>query len=517
MSVVPSRYCPPEIDEQELARLDPPVGAPGRAVMHDRAVRPGPRDGREGHVLQPARLQAKRLQPLRRVDLGEVPLRRLRGEPGEEAGDRGAVAAVGGAGALDLGGVLDRLHRRDRVRPGIRLPAGALDPPGERRRPRRPVDPHGRPGTAEGVEGGGEGVRRREIGQAPDRRPGLVRHLAGIEEQGRASLPRDEGVAQGQGRVADVAAAQVEEPGQVVGVGDEEGVEPRLGEFFAHPRKLRLAVLAGVLHRVRPHGRARRGRPVDPDHVDEIDLDRLQPRPGLGRGLLQPLDALDRVEGRVVGEAGAGGQVRPDPCLQARFGEGHRRDHGRIDLRRGLQRVAAVDEERRLVAEDHGRAGGAGEAGEPGEPLGVRGHVLPLVLVGARDHEPGKSPARQLRAQPRDALGALGGIGGVVEGLEAAHARAEFKPSGRLRQMRSASLPRSGRGWLPKAAGRGAEGVGQGGGDQLHRPLRRCSAGTAPLPPRFAQATLPREGGGSARTRSSASSGSGRRARSRRS
>jgi hypothetical protein len=128
-------------------------------------------------------------------------------------------------------------------------------------------------------------------------------------------------------------------------------------------------------------------------------------------------------EGRVVGEAGAGGQVRLDPGLQARLGDRHRRDDLRIDLRFRLQSVAAVDEKRRLVDEDHRRAGGAGEAREPGEPLGVRGHVLPLVLVGARDHEAVEAPSRQLRAQLRDALGALGRVGGLVEGLKAAHAR----------------------------------------------------------------------------------------------
>ena len=78
-------------------------------------------------------------------------------------------------------------------------------------------------------------------------------------------------------------------------------------------------------------------------------------------------------------------------------------------------RVAAVDDERGLVGEDDGRAGRAGEAGQPGEALGALRHVFALMLVGARHDEAVEAAARQLLPQLGDALGTLGGRGGVVE------------------------------------------------------------------------------------------------------
>ena len=71
---------------------------------------------------------------------------------------------------------------------------------------------------------------------------------------------------------------------------------------------------------------------------------------------------------------------------------------GAVDLRRRLQRVAAVDEQSRLVAEHDRQAGRAREARQPQKPLGARRHVFVLMLVGARNDEPGEPARRELGA-----------------------------------------------------------------------------------------------------------------------
>ncbi|GCC46735.1 hypothetical protein chiPu_0030840, partial [Chiloscyllium punctatum] len=115
------------IDQQEIAGHDAAVGLARHAIMHDGAVRPGAGDGRERDVLQRAGLAAERLQGLDGVDLGEVACGRLAVDPGKEARQRHGVALVRGAGAFDLGEVLDRLEQADRIVAAHRLAAGARD------------------------------------------------------------------------------------------------------------------------------------------------------------------------------------------------------------------------------------------------------------------------------------------------------------------------------------------------------------------------------------------------------
>ena len=92
----------------------------------------------------------------------------------------------------------------------------------------------------------------------------------------------------------------------------------------------------------------------------------------------------------------------------------------RIHLVAHLQAVAPVHEYRGALAQDDREAGGAREAGEPGEPFGVRRRIFVLVLVRARHDEAMQVAARQLRAQRLQPRGAVGGIGRLREGLEAA-------------------------------------------------------------------------------------------------
>src|SRR6185503_17566332 len=96
--------------------------------------------------------------------------------------------------------------------------------------------------------------------------------------------------------------------------------------------------------------------------------------------------------------------------------------------------VAAVDEDRRLVLQDHRRAGRAGEAGGPGQPVVGGGQVLVLMLVLVRSHEAVQPLVGHGLADQGDMLGPERWVGGFIEGLT--HGRHVIAP------------PRSGQAWL---------------------------------------------------------------------
>ncbi len=69
-----------------------------------------------------------------------------------------------------------------------------------------------------------------------------------------------------------------------------------------------------------------------------------------------------------------------------------------VHLGGGLQRVAPVGEEGRLVAQDHGCASRTGEAGHPGQALGPGRDIFSLMLVAAGHHETVDAAAGQFGA-----------------------------------------------------------------------------------------------------------------------
>ena len=77
-----------------------------------------------------------------------------------------------------------------------------------------------------------------------------------------------------------------------------------------------------------------------------------------------------------------------------------------IDLRRRLQRVAAIDKDRGAVLQHDRHPGRAGEAGEPGEALAAQRHVFALMLVGARHDKASELLLGQLFAQQHEPFGA---------------------------------------------------------------------------------------------------------------
>jgi hypothetical protein len=92
-------------------------------------------------------------------------------------------------------------------------------------------------------------------------------------------------------------------------------------------------------------------------------------------------------------------------------------EQGLVRLGLGLHRIAAVDEDRRLVHQHHARPGRAGKAADPGQPLIGVGQVFVLVLVLVRDQQAVEALLGHLGAEQRQVLGPEGRIGGFVECL----------------------------------------------------------------------------------------------------
>ena len=100
----------------------------------------------------------------------------------------------------------------------------------------------------------------------------------------------------------------------------------------------------------------------------------------------------------VVAEHGPGGERGLEPTRRRLLCQVMDLKGLRIDLLRRLQRIAAIDKDRRFIAQHNGEAGRAGEPGQPGKPLAARRHILPLMLVGTRDDKAVERSRRQFVA-----------------------------------------------------------------------------------------------------------------------
>ena len=106
------------IDEIDFAGLDLPLGSFVRVVVDDGAVRPRPGNGGKAQPLEKLILAAEGFEFRRGGNLIEIALRRFPGDPGQKAGQRRAVAHMGGNGAAKLDRVLAGLGQRARVAAG---------------------------------------------------------------------------------------------------------------------------------------------------------------------------------------------------------------------------------------------------------------------------------------------------------------------------------------------------------------------------------------------------------------
>ena len=223
-------------------------------------------------------------------------LRRLGVEPGEKARQRRAVANMRGARAGEFDRVLDRLHPGDRIGLDDRLAARRFERLDQPRRRGRRVEDDARARRAARRDERNERLGRRDVGEAAETRADRARQLLRLDEQGRPAVARRIGEGERQRRMGDVAAANVEQPGDGVGVADQQPV----GALQRRADALQLGrrALAGEPLGMSVDRRQRRARTVGPDRVDRIGLDRDEFAAGGAAGLRQPLDRIRRMQPR---------------------------------------------------------------------------------------------------------------------------------------------------------------------------------------------------------------------------
>ncbi|MNK99764.1 hypothetical protein D3C87_1201780 [compost metagenome] len=401
------------IHQQQRARLHRPDLGPDRLVVRQGAVRPDPGDGVEGQVLQHPGGLTEALQRLDHRPLVRQLFLGHRIDPMQEAGQGRAVADVGLTAALDLDGVLLGARQGAGVHAAHDGGARRFQPVEIPGRGHRRVDQHLLP--RQGVQRGGQRLGRLQRHGVAQPARQFVGDLGGVEEDLGCAVRLHHRLSQRQGRADHVAAANVEQPGQRRRRGQHRHLRALGGDGLTDAGALQHRVLAGISVVVRHDRRLRLGRAgVAPGQVNGIGLDRLQRRPGLLDRRAQRRQRIRAVQTRIIADhrTGAhalqpGGQpVQLDPLEQ-----------GRIRLGFGLNRIAAVDEDRRPVHQHHARPGRAGEAADPGQTLAGVGQVFVLMLVLVRDQQAVQALLRHLGAQQRQVLGPEGGIGGFVECL----------------------------------------------------------------------------------------------------
>ena len=150
-------------------------------------------------------------------------MRRFAIEPGEEARHRDAVAQLRGARAGDLDRILDRLHRRNRIAAAQNLAAILGDDLRDRLRTRGRVEPHRALHLTECGEIALEIFRSPHRGELFEAMTDVVAELAAVDIE-RPALARHQREREHHRRVRNVAAADVEQPGDRVRIADHERV-----------------------------------------------------------------------------------------------------------------------------------------------------------------------------------------------------------------------------------------------------------------------------------------------------
>ncbi len=250
----------------------------------------------------------------------------------------------------------------------------------------------------------------------------LAVELVGLHEERHRAVRPHHGEAERHRRVRQVRAADVEEPGDAVGLGQHRRVGPRLGDGRADPAAPVGRALAGELLGVHAHRAHGLRRAVLPDLVDRVRLEGDEPRPALRRRAAQPVDLGLAVQPGVVADGHPLAQRLLEPLGGGGLAHGHHLEEVPHHLPARLQRVAPVDEERRPVGQHDGEPRRAGEPGEVRQPLVMGGHHLVLVRVGARHEEAVDAPLGQPRAQGPEPLRRGATVAPHLECLEHASA-----------------------------------------------------------------------------------------------
>ena len=403
------QVLPAGVDEVERARLQRAVRLRRHPVVDDGTVGAGARNGVEAGAAEVLAAGTHRRQTADGIQLGDGAGRGSR-EPGQEAGQRRTIPAMGGtdAGKLDL--VLARLGQCTGIGAANYLGAALRQAIHHPDRRRRLVDQYCRARLRKPIEHVCNRVWRLHPHRIAKMSRDFGQELAAIHEPVDIALAMNDGEGMGEGAVGDVGAPHVEQPGDRIGRAQHRGGGTLLCEPGGDCLPLLASFDAREAHRVGADGAKRRRRLVVPHRVDGIVLARDEARAnGLARRR-QPVAAVRAVQPGVVAERGIRRKVATQPRVGGLVGDVAMLVKGAVHLRRRLQGIAPVDEERRPLGQHDRHAGRAREAGEPGQALRAPRHVLALVLVAERHHEAVEPPPRELSPERREAVRYLRGV-----------------------------------------------------------------------------------------------------------
>src|SRR5262249_46476410 len=151
-------------------------------------VRAGSRDCRKAEIAEMLTFPAERLEPVAGGDLAQPAFRRLARQPGQKAGHRGAVAAVRGAGAVELSPVLAGFWQQARIGRAVDLAAGRLQPAEHPSGGSRRVGLHPRARHGQRIERGPEVLGRLDDDLVAEMAFEAGSELAPIDEQPDAAV-----------------------------------------------------------------------------------------------------------------------------------------------------------------------------------------------------------------------------------------------------------------------------------------------------------------------------------------
>ena len=188
-------------------------------------------------------------------------------------------------------------------------------------------------------------------------------------------------------------------------IADQETV--RRPQGLAHAGDFLGRAFAREPQLVRNNRAQRRRRPIRPDRINWVRIDRDQTGARFLASSGKSCDRVRRVKSRVVAKLVALFELARDPVAWRFLRDAAELEHRPVRLALHLLRISAVDEQRGRVLQDQCEPSRTGKSGQPSQPLGVGGHVFVLVLIRARNDEPRESLLCQFGAQLADACAAM--------------------------------------------------------------------------------------------------------------
>ena len=227
----------------------------------------------------------------------------------------------------------------------------------------------------------------------------IVRQFFRRGEQIDTGIGMDNRKRQRHRRAGHVAPTDIEQPGNRIKRRDHH----RIGTACLQNRSDRSALgrrcLAGMVIEMNLEPCQAWHRAAGPDPIDRVGGHRDQCSAFGGEQLAGRFDPAARVQPGIIADAIAGGSVIGKPLRRAGLRHILIIEDIARHLLAHLDGVAAIGEDRRLVANQRRRPRRTAKAGQPFEPLGIAADIFTHMLVGERHDKTAQAIAGQLGVQ----------------------------------------------------------------------------------------------------------------------